>query len=524
MARSACPSGFIALCLALIRRSRYHGNGRNQSKEQYAMSHLQRRGLPHAFSVFIKIGGAGALLLSLGACTELARFVSKPEAKPDETVVAEEVPATPTPEPNVEKPKPSKLYEWNGDGRTVSRIVIDTDQQRALFYSGDEEVGWSTVASGLPKHPTPTGEFAVMEKIENKRSNLYGKYVQGKKVVKASVKAGRDPVPPGATFEGAHMPFFMRLTYDGIGLHAGPIPRPGQPASHGCIRLPSTLAPVLFRHVSHGTPVTIVGSGPSYGDYVEKVRIAEAQRAAREAEQRRLAEQQAADAAASGLATASVGESPRPSHSPSHSPSQPRSTERPAAQPVNPVSGASSSAADSGARSTESNSESTAVEQAAASGPTSTQQSAGSIVRQVEGTPGTPTNTTLPPAPTTPRMSDAAPVVPDPVDPTEAVSPTVPQALPSTAPAAVEAPSVTAPALPSEPSPTPPAAVASPSVGESAASPMAEAPAEPVSSAPAPAPTATETQMEAEAPAASAPTQPSEVKQSAAAVPAGSEG
>lgn len=196
-------------------------------------------------------------------------------------------------------PKPSKLYEWNGQGRKISQIIIDTDQQQARFYSGDEEIGWSTIASGLPKHPTPVGEFAVMEKIANKRSNLYGKVVKGGKVIHGSAKAGRDPIPPGARFEGAHMPYFMRLTYDGIGLHAGPIPRPGHPASHGCIRLPSTLAPVLFEHVPHGTPVKIVGQGPDYGNYMEKQRIAAA-RAAREAEQRRL-EQEIAAAQASAL-------------------------------------------------------------------------------------------------------------------------------------------------------------------------------------------------------------------------------
>lgn len=251
----------------------------------------------------LKTLSAATLALSLGACTELARFVSKPEAKSD--AAAEESPATaPVVEAKIEnpvKPKPSKLYEWNGDGRPVSRIVIDTDAQRARFFAGEDEVGWSTVASGLPKHPTPTGQFAVIEKVENKRSNLYGKVVKGDKVIKSNAKSGRDPVPAGARFEGAHMPYFMRLTNDGIGLHAGPIPRPGQPASHGCIRLPSNLAPVLFQHVSHGVPVTIVGSGPSYGNYVQKQRVAETQRIAREAEQRRAAEKKAAEEAQAGV-------------------------------------------------------------------------------------------------------------------------------------------------------------------------------------------------------------------------------
>jgi len=263
--------------------------------------------------MFIRSFGVGVLLLSLAGCAQLTSVVSKIDGTTDtESVVSEESVAeeSATAETVAEKPKPSKLYEWKGDGRKVSRIIIDTDKQRASFYSGEEEIGWSTIASGLPKHPTPVGEFAVIEKTANKRSNLYGKVVKGGRVIHSNAKAGRDPVPAGASFEGAHMPYFMRLTYDGIGLHAGPIPRPGQPASHGCIRLPSTLAPVLFKHVSHGTPVKIVGNGPNYGNYMEKQRIAAAQRAAREAEQKRLAERNAAEAAASGAAEAVVASVP----------------------------------------------------------------------------------------------------------------------------------------------------------------------------------------------------------------------
>jgi hypothetical protein len=282
------------------------------------MSQMQRRGLPRAFSASIKVLGASAMLLTLTGCTELARFIGKADPKPEEPVVAAETPpADDRVEGPVEKPKPSKLYEWNGDGRKVSRIVIDTDKQRASFFVGEDEIGWSTVASGLPKHPTPTGQFAVIEKVENKRSNLYGKVVKNGKVVRSNAKAGRDPIPAGASFEGAHMPYFMRLTGDGIGLHAGPIPRPGQPASHGCIRLPSTLAPVLFKHVSHGTQVTIVGSGPSYGNYVEKQRVAAAQQAARAAEQRRIAEAKAAEAPPAGAeATSATASTTPPTSSP----------------------------------------------------------------------------------------------------------------------------------------------------------------------------------------------------------------
>ena len=54
------------------------------------------------------------------------------------------------------------------------------------------------------------------------------------------------------------MPHWMRLTSYGIGMHGGPIPDPGQPASHGCIRLPYEMATLMFEHLPEGTPVTLV--------------------------------------------------------------------------------------------------------------------------------------------------------------------------------------------------------------------------------------------------------------------------
>ncbi|AHF03869.1 hypothetical protein MARPU_08295 [Marichromatium purpuratum 984] len=178
-------------------------------------------------------------------------------------------------------PKKPSLYEWSGEGQRVSHIVVDTDTQKARFYDGDVEVGWTTVATGVSRHPTPIGSFTVMEKVENKRSNLYGRYYSSAgKLLQSNVKVGRDPLPDGARFVGAKMPYFMRLTTDGIGLHAGPIPRPGRPASHGCIRMPAKVAPLLFAKVDRDTTVTIVGRGPSYGNYAKRQRQRAAARAA----------------------------------------------------------------------------------------------------------------------------------------------------------------------------------------------------------------------------------------------------
>jgi lipoprotein-anchoring transpeptidase ErfK/SrfK len=175
-------------------------------------------------------------------------------------------------EPQERPPAKGKRWEWSGDDRQITHIWIDTDTQKARFYDGTDQVGWSYVASGIKSYPTPTGRFAVIGKEKTKESNLYGKiYNADGKVVVSDAKRGRHKIPPGGRFAGAKMPYFLRLTNDGVGLHAGPIPRPGHPASHGCIRLPASLAQRLFTQVPRGTPVTITGSGPDYGDYQAKL-------------------------------------------------------------------------------------------------------------------------------------------------------------------------------------------------------------------------------------------------------------
>jgi lipoprotein-anchoring transpeptidase ErfK/SrfK len=61
--------------------------------------------------------------------------------------------------------------------------------------------------------------------------------------------------PPGARFQGAPMPYFMRI-HGGVGMHAGYLP--GYPASHGCIRMPTDIAKIFFANASVGTPVSVV--------------------------------------------------------------------------------------------------------------------------------------------------------------------------------------------------------------------------------------------------------------------------
>jgi lipoprotein-anchoring transpeptidase ErfK/SrfK len=152
------------------------------------------------------------------------------------------------------------LYEWypvelSGE----PSIVIDLRTQRAVVYLGGQYAGWTVVATGKEGYGTPAGDYTILEKLVDKHSTLYGRIVDADgNTVNADADARRHSPPPGGRFLYAPMPYWMRLTWRGIGMHAGPIPRPGNPASHGCIRLPRAFAIQLYQIVRIGTPVRII--------------------------------------------------------------------------------------------------------------------------------------------------------------------------------------------------------------------------------------------------------------------------
>ncbi len=145
---------------------------------------------------------------------------------------------------------------WDGDGVPgAPHVEVRLSEQRAYFYKGDQLVGVSQVSTGREGHDTPTGNFKVLQKDKDHRSSLYGDYVDAnQQVVKANVEVGVDPKPPGTTFLGSAMPYFMRVT-NGVGLHQGYLP--GVPASHGCIRMPGFMAENFFYNIPLGAPVSI---------------------------------------------------------------------------------------------------------------------------------------------------------------------------------------------------------------------------------------------------------------------------
>ena len=126
--------------------------------------------------------------------------------------------------------------ERAGNGQLV--VVVSLPEQRAHVYRNGIRIGVSTISSGKPGKETPTGTFEILQKKEMHHSNLYN---------------------------NAPMPFMQRLTWDGIALHAGKLP--GYPASHGCVRLPSKFAELLYGETRKGMLV-VVADEASHGPEV----------------------------------------------------------------------------------------------------------------------------------------------------------------------------------------------------------------------------------------------------------------
>ena len=115
--------------------------------------------------------------------------------------------------------------------------IVSIKSQKVTIYDADGWVLRAPVSSGTKGRETPAGVFSVVEKDKDHRSSLY---------------------------DDAWMPHMLRITWNGIALHGGPLP--GYAASHGCVRMPFGFAEKLFDKVRIGTRVII---SPSDAEPVE---------------------------------------------------------------------------------------------------------------------------------------------------------------------------------------------------------------------------------------------------------------
>ena len=137
-----------------------------------------------------------------------------------------------------------------------SHVVISLSKQRVYLMTGEQVYIDSPISSGKAGHESPSGSFSVLEKDPDHRSSVYGNFVDHSgRTVRAGVSTKIDSAPSGTHYEGAPMKWFCRLTATGVGMHIGILP--GYAASHGCIRLPAEIAPLIYAKVRVGTKVRV---------------------------------------------------------------------------------------------------------------------------------------------------------------------------------------------------------------------------------------------------------------------------
>src|SRR5262245_10133858 len=106
--------------------------------------------------------------------------------------------------------------------------IVSIKSQKVTIYDADGWILSAPVSTGTKGRETPAGVFAIVEKNKDHRSNMY---------------------------DDAWMPNMLRITWNGIALHGGPLP--GYPASHGCVRMPFGFAEKLFDRVPMNTRIII---------------------------------------------------------------------------------------------------------------------------------------------------------------------------------------------------------------------------------------------------------------------------
>ncbi len=169
--------------------------------------------------------------------TSVAGKVIKPAAAAPKTVPVARAPTRKTPSLNV--PVHTELaierwlqpgeFVWNDDGvpRAPTTIVVNLKGRVISVYRAGYEIGRSSIIYGADDKPTPAGAFPILEKDADHVSSIYG----------------------------TPMPYMLRLTWDGISIHASKIAN--DLGTNGCVGLPEEFAKVLFKGVEVGDRVLI---------------------------------------------------------------------------------------------------------------------------------------------------------------------------------------------------------------------------------------------------------------------------
>lgn len=133
---------------------------------------------------------------------------------------------------NVLGPQTFGSFVWNDAGVAPGPVWarVDLAAQTISVFRGSDEIGTAVIVYGTSNKPTPIGWFAIKDKRRDYYSRSYD----------------------------APMPWMLRLTDDGVALHASRV-RAGY-ATHGCIGTPAEFASKMFSAMNRGDQVIIIGA------------------------------------------------------------------------------------------------------------------------------------------------------------------------------------------------------------------------------------------------------------------------
>ncbi|EAW38461.1 L,D-transpeptidase [Lyngbya sp. PCC 8106] len=129
-------------------------------------------------------------------------------------------------------------------GKPKMQLVLRLAQRRVFVYRNDQQVASYPVAVGKPGWETPTGQFQVIQMVENPTwQNPWTGEVSS-------------PGPNSAL--GLRWIGFWTDGKDTIGFHGTPtVNSIGRAASHGCVRMRNEDVVALFTQIEMGTTVIV---------------------------------------------------------------------------------------------------------------------------------------------------------------------------------------------------------------------------------------------------------------------------
>jgi len=141
----------------------------------------------------------------------------------------------------IDEPFVHGYYKWDDEGVPEGELVVTVDlkaESISVFRAG-YEIGAAVITFGDSKKPTPTGVFPITQKSKDHVSNIYG----------------------------SPMPYMMRLTNDGVAIHASDV-KWGW-GTRGCIGVPLEFARRLFEQATLGDRVIVTnGKMMNMGDAI----------------------------------------------------------------------------------------------------------------------------------------------------------------------------------------------------------------------------------------------------------------